>query len=49
MSEWNQGRRRRRRRAARGGGALLKGVALIISAVFGGIAKLFGRAGGRGR
>ena len=40
---------RRRRRAARGGGVLLRAVARIVSAVLGGIAKLFGRAGGRGR
>ena len=48
MSEQNL-RRRRRRRAARGGGALLRATARLVSLVLGGIAKLFGRAGGRGR
>lgn len=48
MSQQNP-RRRRGRRAAKGAGALLKAVALIVSAVLGEIAKLFGRAGGRNR
>ena len=48
MSQQNP-MRRRRRRAARGGGVPLRAVARIVSVVLGGIAKLFGRAGGRGR
>ena len=37
------------KKAAKGVGALLQAAARLVSVVLGGIAKLFGRAGGRGR
>lgn len=48
MSQQNQGDGTGKK-AAKGVGALLKAAARIVSVVLGGLAKLFGRAGGRGR